>query len=48
MIESIEVKSKANNVDSDHEGMDSNDDVGPIIHTVYALAGYSNLQTMKV
>ena len=48
MIEPIEEEPEANNVDSDHKGMDSDDDVGPIIHTVHALAGYSNLQTMKV
>ena len=31
-----------------NEDIDFDEDVGPIIHTVHALVGYSNPQTMKV
>ena len=48
MIESIGEEPKANNVDSDHEGIEFDEDVGPIIHIVHALANYSNPQIMKV
>ena len=48
MIEPIGEEPKAKNVDSDHEGINSNEDVGPTIYTMHALADYSNPQTMEV
>ena len=48
MIEPIEEKPKAKNVDSDHEGINSNENVEPIMYTMHTLADYSNPQIMKV
>ena len=48
MIEPIGEEPKAKNVDSDHEGINSNEDVEPTVHTMHTLADYSNPQTMKV
>ena len=48
MIEPIREEPKAKNVDSDHEGINSNENVEPTIHTMHTLADYSNPQTMEV
>ena len=48
MIEPIGEEPKAEELDSDHEGINSNEDVEPTVHTMHALADYSNSQTMKV
>ncbi|CAL9064799.1 unnamed protein product [Musa banksii] len=48
MIEPIGEEPKAKNVDSDLEGINSNEDVEPTVHTMHTLADYSNPQTMKV
>ena len=48
MIEPIGEELKAKNMDSDHEGINSNEDVEPTIHTMHTLADYSNPQTMEV
>ena len=48
MIEPIGEEPKAKNVDSDHEGINSNEDVEPTVHTMHILADYSNPQTMEV
>lgn len=37
MIESTREEPKAKNVDSDHEGINSNEDVGPTIYIMHAL-----------
>ena len=43
MIKPIGEEPKANNIDSEHKGMDSDDDIWLIIHTMHVLVGYSNL-----
>ena len=48
MIEPIGEEPKAKNMDSDHEGINSNEDVEPTVHTTHTLADYSNPQTMEV
>ena len=48
MIEPIEDEPEVEVLDSDHEEVEINDDVEAVTHTVHALAGYSNPQTMKI
>jgi len=48
MIELIGEEPKAEALDSDHEGINSNEDVEPTVHTMHTLADYSNPQTMEV
>ena len=48
MIEPIEDEPEVEVSDFDHEEVETNDDVEAVTHTVHALAGYSNPQTMKI
>jgi len=48
MIEPIREEPKAEELDSDYEGMETDEDIEAITHTVHALAGYTNPQTMKI
>ena len=48
MIGPIGDEPKAKNVNSNHKGINSNEDVEPTIHTMHTLADYSNPQTMEV
>ena len=48
MIEPIKDEPEVEVSDFDHEEVETNDDVEAITHTVHALAGYSNPQTMKI
>ena len=48
MIEPIREELEAKELDSDHEGVKTNEDIEDIIYTVHALAGYTNSQTMKI
>ena len=48
MIELIGEEPKAEELDSDYEGMETDEDIEAITHTVHALAGYTNPQTMKI
>ena len=48
MIEPIREESKAEELDSDYEGINSNKDVEPTIHTMHILGDYSNPQTKEV
>ena len=42
MIEPIEEEPKVEELDSDHEGVETNEDIEVIIYTVHVLAGYTN------
>ena len=46
IIEPIGEEPEAMNVYFDHEGIDSNEDVGSTIHTMNALTGYSYLRKL--
>ena len=41
MIKPIGEEPKSKNMDSNHEGIDFNEDVEPTIHTVHTLTDYS-------
>ena len=48
MIELIGKEPEAKELDSNHEGVKTDEDIEAITHTVYALAGYTNPHTMKI
>ena len=48
MIEPIGEEPKPEELDSDYEGVETNEDIEAITHTVHALASYANPQTMKI
>ena len=48
MIEPIGEEPKPEELDSDYEGVETNEDIEAITYTVHALASYANPQTMKI
>ncbi len=48
MIEPIKEEPEVEILDSDHEEVETDDDIEAVTHIVHALAGYSNPQTMKI
>ena len=48
MIEPIREEPEVKELDSNHKGVKTDEDIEAITHTVHALAGYANPQTMKI
>ena len=48
MIEPIREEPEVKELHFDHKGMKTDEDIEAITHTVHALAGYANPQTIKI